>query len=144
MIKVTPIIPKSLKMFLPAAHRKAIERTVAQAVEAAKAEIQAIRSSIMGADPSIAEGVKWNAPSFRTTDYFATTNLREPSGVGVILHLGARVRDSGPERVPISDPQNLLKWLAKDRAMVVFKNMADFLAQKSAFEDVVRHWITFV
>lgn len=109
-----------------------------------KAEIQAIRSSIMGADPSIAEGVKWNAPSFRTTDYFATTNLREPAGVGVILHLGAKVRDDGPERVPISDPQNLLRWLAKDRAMVVFNNMADFLAQKSAFESVVRDWITFV
>ena len=30
--------------------------------------------------PGIREGVNWNAPSFRTTEYFATTNLREKDG----------------------------------------------------------------
>ena len=109
-----------------------------------KGEIQAIRSAILGVDSCVAEGVKWNAPSFRTTDYFATTNLREKAGVGVILHLGAKIRDGEPERLSISDPQHLLKWLAKDRAMVVFKNMEDFLTKKSAFEGVIRHWITYV
>ncbi len=42
MIKVTPIVPKSLRMFAPAAHRKAIEQVMEQGVDAAKAEIQAI------------------------------------------------------------------------------------------------------
>ena len=141
---MAPRKPKPVSHTSFADTTKAVDEFMSTLDHPFKAEIQAIRSSIMGADPSVAEGVKWNAPSFRTTDYFATTNLREPVGVGVILHLGARVRDSGPDRVLISDPQNLLKWLAKDRAMVAFKNMADFRAQQSAFEGVVRHWITFV
>lgn len=39
MIKVKPLIPKRLGMFAPAAHRKAIERTMAMATEKAQAEI---------------------------------------------------------------------------------------------------------
>ena len=99
-----------------------------------------IRSSILGADPSITEGIKWNAPSFRTADYFATTNLREKAGFGIILHLGAKIRDLGPEGVLIRDPEGLLKWLARDRAMIVFADMKDFVAKKPAFENLVRHW----
>lgn len=109
-----------------------------------KAEVQAIRRTLLAIDPAIAEGVKWNALSFRTTDYFATTNLRERAGIGVILHLGAKVRDLGAEGVPIDDPDRLLKWLAKDRAMIVFKDMSDFTARKTAFERIIRQWITHV
>jgi hypothetical protein len=38
----------------------------------AKREIETIRQTILGADTSIAEGIKWKALSFRTTEYFAT------------------------------------------------------------------------
>ncbi|WP_331611406.1 DUF1801 domain-containing protein [Povalibacter sp.] len=109
-----------------------------------KDEIQAIRDWILGADPSIAEGIKWNAPSFRTTEYFATTNLREKSGVGVILHLGAKVRDIAPDGLRIDDPEKLLKWLARDRATIVFKDAADFDARKASFSNIIRCWITYV
>ena len=109
-----------------------------------KAEVQAIRQTLLAVDPAIAEGVKWNAPSYRTTDYFATTHLREKAGIGLILHLGAKVRDLGAQGVPIDDPEHLLKWLAKDRAMIVFKDMAAFTACKTAFERIIRQWITHV
>lgn len=109
-----------------------------------KAEIQAMRSAILGVDRSIAEGIKWNAPSFRTTEYFATINLREKAGIGVIFHLGAKVRDAGSGGLEVRDPGQLLKWLAKDRAMVVFKDEQDFVAKKAAFEGIVRSWIAHV
>lgn len=109
-----------------------------------KAEVAAIRTAILSADPSISEGIKWNAPSYRTTEYFATTNLREKVGIGIILHLGAKVRETALTIAPIADPEGLMKWLAKDRAMVVFKDMKDFVAKRVAFEGVVRQWITHV
>ena len=123
---------------------KAVDEFMSKLDHPFKTEIYAIRAAILGADSSIAEGIKWNAPSFRTRDYFATTNLREKAGVGVILHLGAKVRDTEPDGVPIKDPDGLLKWLAKDRAMVVFTNMKDFTTKKEAFEGLVRQWITHV
>jgi hypothetical protein len=48
-----------------------------------KQEILALRQIFLGADPSIAEGIKWNAPSFRTSEYFATFHLRAKDGVQV-------------------------------------------------------------
>jgi len=109
-----------------------------------KREIETIRKIVLGAHPTIAEGIKWNAPSFRTTEYFATTHLRAKDGIGIIFHLGAKPRDIPGRGIPIEDPAKLLKWLAKDRAMIVLAGMKDISAKKAALEDVVREWIVHV
>lgn len=109
-----------------------------------KAEIEAIRKTIRGAAPGIREGIKWNAPSFRTTEYFATTNLREKAGIGVILHLGAKVRALPAGGLAIADPQKMLKWLAKDRAMIVFRDGKELAARKAAFAALIRQWVRHV
>lgn len=109
-----------------------------------KAEIEAIRQAILGADPRIREGIKWNAPSFRTTEYFATTHLRAKGGIGVILHLGAKVRDVGADELIIRDSAHLLRWLAKDRASLTFTGLPHFLANEGAFADLIRQWIRHV
>ncbi len=46
-----------------------------------KQEIIAVRKIVLAANRSIAEGIKWNAPSFRTSEYFATFHLRAKDGV---------------------------------------------------------------
>jgi hypothetical protein len=109
-----------------------------------KAEIEALRKLMLGVDPSVQEGIKWNAPSFRTTEYFATTNLRAKSGIGVILHLGAKVRELPAGGVVIDDPKKLLKWLGKDRAMVEFADARQFKSSKAAFQAVLRQWLRYV
>lgn len=109
-----------------------------------KQEILALRQIILGADPSIAEGIKWNAPSFRTSEYFATFQLRAKDGVQTILHLGAKTRDSATSGVAIDDPESLLEWLAKDRASAKFRNLKDIDARRSAFANVIRQWIKHV
>ena len=104
-----------------------------------KDAIQLIRRIMCSADPAIAEGVKWNAPSFRTTGYFATTHLRAKDGIGIVMHLGAKVRE-----VPafqLEDPRGLLKWLAKDRALMNFAGIDDVKAHEDAIQRIVRQWI---
>ena len=117
----------------------AVDAFMARLEHPHKAVIEKLRGVICGAHPSIAEGVKWNAPSFRTREYFATTHLRAKEGVGVILHLGAKVRVGA--RVDIKDPHKLLTWLGKDRAMIVFKDDKELDARKSAFQAIIRRWI---
>jgi hypothetical protein len=109
-----------------------------------KQEILAIRQIILGADPGIAEGIKWNSPSFRTSEYFATLQLRAKDGVQVILHLGAKTRDTAVSGVVIADPESLLEWLAKDRASARFRDLNDIAARRSAFANVIRQWIKLV
>lgn len=107
-----------------------------------KAEVQALRTIILGADPRIAEGIKWNAPSYRTQEYFLTTHLRAKGGVGLIFHLGAKPRDQ--QYVTVDDPAGLLNWLARDRAVALFTGAEDIAAKRPALEALVRAWIAQV
>ena len=109
-----------------------------------KKEVEAIRASMLGVDRKIAEGIKWNAPSFRTSEYFATTNLREKKGIGIILHLGAKVRSLPSGKIVIDDPGRLLQWLGNDRAMIAFESREDFSAKRAAFERLIKQWIAHV
>jgi len=119
-----------------------VDSFMAQLEHPHKPAIEAIRRVVCGADPAIAEGIKWNAPSFRTAGYFATTHLRAKQGVGLILHLGAKVRDL--PGVTIDDPDGLLTWLARDRAIVTFANGDEVRNRKAALEHIVRQWIRHV
>lgn len=106
-----------------------------------KAEIDAVRRIILGASPQIAEGIKWNAPSFRTTEYFATFHLRAKTGVQVVFHTGAKVKASASKGVRVEDPAGMLDWRAKDRALVTFADAAEVRAKGAAFKALVRAWI---
>lgn len=109
-----------------------------------KAEIETLRRAIPAVDPSIAEGIKWHAPSWRTSEYFATTHLRSKTGLGLILHLGAKARELPEGGLVISDPTGLLRWLGKDRAQVEFSTAADLQSKLPALQTLLRQWIGYV
>ena len=109
-----------------------------------KPAIVALRKIILGADAGIAEGIKWNAPSFRTSEWFATFHLRAKEGVQVILHLGAKKRVDLGSGLAVPDPKGLLEWLGKDRATVKFRDAKDVAAKRAAFAALVRAWVRHV
>lgn len=108
-----------------------------------KRAIEAVRQLILSVSSEVHEGIKWNSPSFRTTEYFATLNLRD-NRVWLILHLGAKVKDNATKGMQIADPTGLLKWLAKDRALVTFENVKDVVAKRAALKKVLREWIRWL
>jgi uncharacterized protein YdhG (YjbR/CyaY superfamily) len=108
-----------------------------------KKDIDAVRRIIAGVSPSIEEGVKWNAPSFRATEWFATVNLRAKDKVQIILHLGAKKR-AGQKPFKIADPNGLLAWLAPDRALVTLGAGRAITANRKALEAIVRAWLKHV
>jgi hypothetical protein len=117
-----------------------IEAFLAALEHPQKDAILAVREVFLRADSAISDGVKWNAPSFRTSEWFATIHHRAKEGVQVILHFGARARE-GDARAAIDDPYALLEWLGPDRASVRFRDASDVQARAASFADVVRQWI---
>ncbi len=103
--------------------------------------IAQLRALIVGSAPGIAEGVKWNSPSFRTTGYFATINLRYRGGIAVILHLGAKARG---QDVVVPDPAGILTWLGAERAAIPVGASTDLEALAPALQDIVRAWVRWV
>lgn len=105
-----------------------------------KAEIEALRAIIRGADPRIHESIKWNAPSFSVGEHFATLKLRPSETVQIVFHTGAKVK---PNATPITvdDPLGLLQWAAPDRCVATFADMQEIEARRSALVTIARQWI---
>lgn len=103
--------------------------------------VVALREAIRAADPRIGEGIRWNAPSFSLGDDFATMNLRRKRGIALILHFGAKKSAISETGVDIADPQGLLEWLARDRAIVEFLDARDVAKKRAALGAIVRAWI---
>ena len=128
----------------PADSTQAVEAFMLQLEHPHKPAVELLRKLVLGVDPSVREGIKWSAPSFRTSEYFATTHLRSKTGIGLILHLGAKVRESADAALASHDPDQLLKWLGKDRAMLEFASADELEGKKPALIAVLRQWIRSV
>src|SRR5262245_43949230 len=79
-----------------------------------KSAVRAVRDLIISIDPRVKEEVKWNAPSFRIEEHFATFRLQPTPICQLVLHTGSKVRKGGI-RMEIPDPNGLLKWVSADR-----------------------------
>lgn len=111
-----------------------------------KPAVEAVRRLVLEVDPAVTEGIKWKAPSFRTTEWFATLNLRGRGGeerVWLVLHLGAKKRP-GRQRPELDDPEGLLEWLGPDRALVTFDDAADVRRKGKALQAVLAQWIALL
>lgn len=133
----------SLKTSAPRASKQSAPEVIAYLRDLKhplKKDIEAVRRIVLGVSPAISEGVKWNAPSFRTEkEFFATFNMRAKESVQLIFHLGAKVRPN-QKAFKIADPKGLTKWLGKDRALVTLGAGRDIPANRAAFEAIVRAW----
>jgi hypothetical protein len=106
-----------------------------------RADIERVRVLVLAASERAGEGVKWNSASYRASDWFATVNLRSRDAVQLVFHTGAKAKDSAMKGVDVADPAGLLKWLAKDRALVTLGAGEEIDERADAFVRLVREWI---
>ena len=100
-----------------------------------KAEVEAVRSIIMGVNKDINEEIKWNAPSFNYKgEYLVTFNLRETKRVHLVFH------NSQIGKVK----NDLLEGDYVDRRMTYFVNMNDIKANKPLLEKALKDLIKLI
>ncbi|CAN5603680.1 hypothetical protein BH10ACT3_BH10ACT3_06360 [soil metagenome] len=121
----------------------AVATFIAGLDQPARSQTEALREIILGADERIGEGIKWNAPSFSTTEHFATLNYRSKAGITIVLHLGAKVRTPAP-KVAVDDPLGMLEWKSSDRALVTFRDLDEINDRGETLQQLVRQWIAYV
>ena len=105
-----------------------------------KAGIERLRASILELDPRITEEVKWNAPSFRLDDHFATFRLHPPKHIQLILHTGATAK-SNLRTFKIDDPERLLQWPATDRCVLTLSSMSELARHEARVLRMIEQWI---
>jgi hypothetical protein len=105
-------------------------------------EIVAVRGLILGVNPAISDGIKWNSASFRTTEFFATVNWRYRDGVQLVLHRGAKARKDDV-KLEIRDADGLLAWRDRDRALLTIA-AGELATHRKALQSIIREWIAYV
>jgi len=98
-----------------------------------KAEMQVVRSIILGASPKIAERIKWNAPSFYYKEDLGAFHPRATEYAHLILLF--------PGGLGIPPKGSLLEGKQKDRREAKFFSLADIEAKRPALERLVRSWV---
>jgi hypothetical protein len=105
-----------------------------------KAGINRLRAAIKSLDSSIVEEVKWNAPSFKIEDHFATFKLYPPKNIQIVLHTGEKPKT--PLRTfMLDDPHQLLKWPAIDRSVLTLQSSEQAEQLEAIVTKMVKQWI---
>lgn len=105
---------------------------MAQLTHPLKAEVEALRQIIRGANPKLHERVKWNAPSYFYKADLAAFNLHNEQFVQLILLF--------PHGL-IADDSGLLLGDWKDKREARFANLQEVGAKKAALVRVINAWV---
>jgi uncharacterized protein YdhG (YjbR/CyaY superfamily) len=115
-----------------------VDTLLAQLRHPLKRELEMLRKDILAISAKVVEEFKWNSPSFKLADHFATINVRG-KGLMLVLHTGAKKKaGAGPQ---VTDPAGLLQWRGKDRALVELADAADFKAKRAAVKKILAQWV---
>ncbi|WP_108124651.1 DUF1801 domain-containing protein [Saccharospirillum mangrovi] len=106
-----------------------------------KAAINELRAAILNIDARIVEEVKWNAPSFKIDDHFATFRLHPPKNIQIVLHRGAKPKPL-EKAMQLEDPNGFVNWKAPDRCVLEIQSSEQALAHKRDIIDLIRQWIS--
>jgi uncharacterized protein YdhG (YjbR/CyaY superfamily) len=99
-----------------------------------KAEIEAVRTIIKGANNKIEERIKWNAPSYYYKEDIVTFNHRATNHVHLVFH--------HPTIVNIKS--GLLEGDYRDRRMMYLRNVQDVKANRKEVEYIMNELINFI
>ncbi|MFM1651031.1 DUF1801 domain-containing protein [Brevibacillus sp. B_LB10_24] len=107
-----------------------------------KREIEEVRSIVLSIDRELSEHVKWNAPSFCFhNDDRITFNLHGNGFFRLVLHRGAKAKESINLKPYFEDVQGLMEWVANDRATIKFTDRKDVEVKRELLKEVVRRWV---
>ncbi|MEQ1557438.1 MAG: DUF1801 domain-containing protein [Methyloglobulus sp.] len=102
--------------------------------------INRLRSAIKSLDSRIQEEVKWNSPSYKLEDHFATFKLYPPKQIQLVLHRGAKPKVLD-KQLGLPDPHGLLKWVAPDRCVLSLRSSEQAIELESEVQELVRLWV---
>lgn len=119
--------------------KQTVEHYMASLVHARRDEVEALRATLLAADPDLVETIKWNAPSYgyQGTDRI-TMRLQPGNRVDLVFHRGAAKRD---DAFRFEDPTGLVTWAAPDRGVVAVADRAMLDARLADIITLALAWL---
>ena len=105
-----------------------------------KNAINRLRNLIKGLNVKICEEIKWNAPSYKLEDHFATFKLHPPKNIQIVLHRGAKQKPLDKPFV-LDDRHKILKWAAADRCVITLNSSEQVADLELEVCELISQWI---
>jgi hypothetical protein len=106
-----------------------------------RAEIEALRITILKAHKGLRENIKWNGPNYSINDEDRITmKIQPPKQIQLIFHRGAKKQEQPKDKL-IRDTSGILVWKENDRAIASFSSMDEIKEKTSALTSLVKAWI---
>lgn len=105
-----------------------------------KEGIENLRTTIKKCDKKIIEEIKWNAPSFKLDDHFATFKLFPPKNIQIVLHTGVKKKET-PKQFHLDDENNLIKWATSDRCTITIQSNKEAKEFSKEISKIIKSWI---
>lgn len=103
--------------------------------------IDAVRSFIVNAEPTLSENIKWNGPNFSYEGQDRiTVKINPPKQIQLIFHRGAKVLEQPKDKL-LSEDFSLLTWKENDRAIATIKNEEELLENSEKWKSIITQWI---
>jgi len=107
-----------------------------------KQEIMEVRQIILNTNRHLTEHIKWNAPSYCINgEDRITFNLHGTKQFRLIFHCGVKIKARKIKDKISSDKEQLLEWVADDRAVVQFSDMIEVMQKKRSVALLINEWI---
>lgn len=97
--------------------------------------VQAIRATILAADPRIKESIKWKAPTFEYRGNLASFFPKSKKHATLMFHTGALIPGAS---IPGTFPS--LEGDGKEARSMKFKDLADLAAKQAELSAIVAAW----
>ena len=110
-----------------------------------KGVVEELRAIILGADSSIGEEVKWNAPAFFYTGSMAEFDPKQHKRHVVVFNLFKKdcVRLVFLSGAHIGDSSGVLMGdYADGRRLALFSSIEEVHSKKSTLERIIRNWLS--
>lgn len=122
--------------------RQQVEEYLRKLEHPLKREIEEVRRIVLSIDQELSEHVKWNAPSFCFRDDDRITfNLHGREFFRLVLHRGAKTKESADLKPYFDDAQGFMEWAANDRAIIKFTDLQDVEAKSEPLKEVIGRWL---
>lgn len=106
--------------------------------------INEARTLIQRAEPALAEGVKWNAPSYALDgNDIITFNFRNYGPVSLIFHTGPKGKDTKTGRRLFEDASGLVEWLADKRFVLKVPDGRFLQTHAADITKLVQTWVAY-
>lgn len=108
-----------------------------------KAQVEKLRTIILGLDMELSENIKWNAPNYvyKNIDRITFNLMNKEGKVKIVIHMGALRKENKKLEPILKNSPKFIFWNSDIRGTISFDGMQDIESKQDALRILFTEWL---